>query len=208
MNTKNAKALKPRSKPQQTRSLKRARQIMDVTASLLDRVGFDDLTTILITRELGISVGSLYHYFPNKHAILRSIAENWLKEWDRVLEEIALMPVEEMEFQQIIENLSDTFLMVYQQQRGILPLIQAIYAVPELRDLDEEHDKLVVKKMSVFFKRMGLKSSTQELQRLAFCYLEITHAMLMVILNQKKSQAIKTQQDLNNVILHLLIPYK
>ncbi len=202
------KSLTPRNRPKQNRSVKRAQEIMDVTASLLDRVGFDDLTTILITRELGISVGSLYHYFPNKHAILRSIAENWLKEWDRVLDNIASMPVESMNTISIIKKLSDTFLAVYQKQRGILPLIQAIYAVPELRDLDEKHDKLVVKKMSALFKRMGLKASTKELQRIAFCYLEIIHAMLMISLNQTKAASKKTLFDLNNVIEALLKPYK
>jgi len=87
-------------------------------------------------------------------------------------------------------------------------LIQAISAVPEIRDLDEKHDKLVVKKMSALFKRMGLRTSAKELQRIAFCYLEITHAMLMVSLNQTRSAAKKTLFDLNNVIEALLTTYK
>ena len=80
--------LSPRREPLQQRSLARAQQILDVTARLLDEVGFDALTTILIAREMGISVGTLYHYFPNKHAIMYAMAEQWLREVERSLAEI------------------------------------------------------------------------------------------------------------------------
>ncbi len=60
----------PRTSPVQGRSKLRSKQIIDVTSELLERVGFDDLNTIVIAKEVGISIGSLYHYFPNKHAIL------------------------------------------------------------------------------------------------------------------------------------------
>ena len=110
MKPTNKDRLQPRRIPSQDRSIRRAKQIMDVTAKLLDRVGFDDLTTILITKELGISVGSLYHYFPNKHAILRSLAERWLKEWDITLAEISLIEVEKMDLESVVSTLSNRFL--------------------------------------------------------------------------------------------------
>ena len=72
--------------PRQSRSLQRRQEILRTTATLLDRVGFDDLTTILIAKELRISVGSLYHYFPNKQAILYALGEQWLEEQTRAAE--------------------------------------------------------------------------------------------------------------------------
>jgi len=204
---KNEKQLTPRRKPKQRRSVKRTQQILEVTARLLDKVGFDDLTTILITKELGISVGSLYHYFPNKHAILYAIAEDWLREWDKLLVDIAQLPIERMSLPDFVEQLSKTFLIVYREQKGILPLIQAMYAVPELRDLDEKHDRSVVLKMSLLFKRVGVKLANRERERIAFCYLEIVHAMLIVVLEQKKGQANKSLSDLDRVCLSLIEHY-
>ena len=58
--------LQRRRAPRQKRAQKRINEILEATARLLARVGLDDLTTVLIARELGISVGSVYHYFPNK----------------------------------------------------------------------------------------------------------------------------------------------
>ena len=68
-------------RPMQQRSRQRREEILLITGVLLERVGFDGLTTILIARELKISVGSLYHYFPNKQAILYAMAEHWLAEY-------------------------------------------------------------------------------------------------------------------------------
>jgi len=201
------KQLTPRRRPKQDRSIKRTQQIMDVTTRLLDRVGFDDLTTILITKELGISVGSLYHYFPNKHAILYAIAENWLSEWDRILDELALLSVENMELETVVDNINETFLSVYREQKGMLPLIHAMYAVPELRELDDKHDESVTKHLSNLFRRAGLSQKNKELKRIAYSYLEIAHVMLTIILEQNKVQTKKTMEDLNAVTCRLLERY-
>lgn len=189
--------LKPRRRPKQDRSIQRTQQIMDTTARLLEQVGFDDLTTILIAKELGISVGSLYHYFPNKHAIMRALAEHWLEDWNRVLEQLERLPLEQMELETLVPEFSNTFITVYRAQQGILPLVQAMFAVPELRDLDEQHDELVISRMSAIFKRIGINKPKQELKRIARVYLELTHALLLVVSEQKGVRAKRTLEDLN-----------
>ena len=70
--------LQRRHRPQQQRAQKRIDEILSVTAHLLAQVGLDDLTTVLIAREIGISVGSVYHYFPNNFAILYAVCEHWM----------------------------------------------------------------------------------------------------------------------------------
>jgi len=199
-----SRLLAPRIKPLQDRSNRRVQEIMDVTAQLLDRVGFDDLTTILISKELGISVGSLYHYFPNKHAILHSLAESWLEDWDTLLDEISLYAVEDMELVTLVTKLTDCFKCLYQQQKGILPLVHAMYAVPELRNLDEKHDRSVENRMTALFIRMGFKQSKTEINRVASIYLSITHVTLVKVLAQTGDKAQRTLADLNAINLELL----
>ena len=198
------KPLTPRRQPRQERSIQRSRQIMDVTAKLLDKVGFDDLTTILIAKELGISVGSLYHYFPNKHAILRALALNWLEHWDQVFQNIERLPLESMQLEDSVAVLTETFSAVYRQQQGILPLVQAMFAVPELRDLDEQHDEVVISNMTAIFKRMGLSQPENELNRIARTYLELTHALLLVVTEQSGARAKRTHDDLNTLTCCLI----
>lgn len=188
--------LKPRRKPLQDRSIARASQIMDVTAELMEKVGFNDLTTILIAKELGISVGSLYHYFPNKQSILRAIAKNWLQEWALLLDKIDALPLEQMSIESLVDTLLESFVALYREQRGILPLVQAMFSVPELKDLDLEHDELVISRMSRVFTRVGLKKSKNELSRIARAYLEMTHALLLVVSAQHGLRSKRTLEDL------------
>ena len=201
------KDLEQRRAPKQDRSKRRAQQIMDTTAVLLDQVGFDELTTILIAKELGISVGSLYHYFPNKQAILRAIAQSWLKDWDEAMQSLTSLPVESMTIKEVCSAIQETLFEVYKRQKGILPLVHAMYAVPELRDLDLQHDKLVVSALSSLFKRMTIAAGQRDLPRIAGLFLEITHELLVRAIRQKGKTAERTLADLQALNTHLLERY-
>jgi len=199
--------LSPRREPLQQRSVQRAQQILDVTALLLERVGFDALTTILIAREMGISVGTLYHYFPNKHAIMYAMAEQWLREAELALAEIDRWDLGALAPEQFVDRLIERQLHVYKTQHGILHLVQAMFSVPELRELDQRHDALVIEHMTAAFRRYGLQGSSTELGRLSRAYLELVHALLLVVVNQAGIRSRRTLIDLKRLTLCLLQPY-
>jgi AcrR family transcriptional regulator len=206
-NTEQTKDVAPRNAPVQGRSKLRSKQIIDVTGELLERVGLDDLNTILIAKEVGISIGSLYHYFPNKHAILYAMATRWLDEVESVLNEFEAWPIETMDFDELISKLLSTNLKVYKKQKAILTLVQAMFSVPELRQLDAQHDELVIKKMANVFKRMGINHHLKERERLARVYLESTHSLFLVVVNQKGERAKRSLNDLNLMVKMLLKTY-
>lgn len=196
--------LKPRNAPVQGRSKKRSKQIIDVTSELLERVGFDDLNTILIAKEVGISVGSLYHYFPNKHAILYAMGLSWLEEIDKVLTEIGKWPVEEMALEELVEQMLTANLKVYKRQKAVLTLVQAMFSVPELRELDAQHDELVIARMAEIFKRMGINRHLKERERLGRLYLETSHSVFLVVVHQSGERAKRTLTDLKFMLCALL----
>lgn len=193
-----------RSAPVQGRSKERSKKIMDVTSELLERVGFDDLTTVLIAKEVGISVGSLYHYFPNKHAILYAMASEWLEEIEKVLSKINAWPIEDMDLDDLLAQMLALNLKAYKKQKAILTLVQAMFSVPELRSLDTEHDELVISHMAVIFKRMGIISHIKERERLGRLYLETSHSAFLVIVNQNPERSKRTLADLKLMLFALL----
>ncbi len=70
-----APGLRPeRRQPVQGRSAARVQRMLDATADLLDEVGHERLTTSGIASRAGVSVGSLYQFFPDKHAIVAALA--------------------------------------------------------------------------------------------------------------------------------------
>lgn len=63
------KQLKPRKKPCQSRSKAMYDSILEATTHLLSEKGYAATTTNHIADRAGISIGSLYQYFPNKESI-------------------------------------------------------------------------------------------------------------------------------------------
>ena len=71
--------LEPRKTPIQTRSADTVAAISEATIQVLLSGGPDQLTTTRVAERAGVSVGTLYQYFPNKHALLFSVLEQHLK---------------------------------------------------------------------------------------------------------------------------------
>ena len=67
-----------RKQPRQARSTRLVADILEAAARVLVRYGAHRFTTARVAEAAGISVGSLYQYFPNKESILfRLQAEEW-----------------------------------------------------------------------------------------------------------------------------------
>jgi AcrR family transcriptional regulator len=193
-----------RAQPVQKRAQERRNLILGVTAELLEEVGQDDLTTILVAKRAGVSVGTLYHYFPNKYAIMYALAEQWVGEMDVALQALEIEPVESYSVKRFVESSVERILAVYTNQQGLLPLVQAMYGVPELKELDLVHDELIITSMARMFKRMDISSKANELARLGRTYLELSHALIIVAVYQKKADAEKTLSELKFLNLSLL----
>ena len=202
-----SRELAPRRKPLQQRSVERAQQIIDVAAELLEEVGFDDLTTIRIAEKSGISVGTLYHYFPNKHAILYAMGERWLGEVEAALDRLSYVPLIRLPPSEFVDLLIEGQLAVYRSQLGKLPLVQAMFSVPELRELDQRHGDLVIDRMAGMLEQYGMAGTRHELERIAGVYLELTHALLLLVVNQRGQRAQRTLSDLKHLTKCLIEGY-
>jgi len=198
------RALSPRSTPIQKRALARREQILAATAVLLEEVGQDDLTTILVAKRVGVSVGTLYHYFPNKYAILYALAEQWLGEWNLALLELEAHKIEAISLKKFVEKVLDRTLLVYKNQSGILPLVQAMFGVPELKELDSQHDGLIIASMARMFRRLEISEDQAELSRLGSEWMELSHALLLVIVDQNSKDSARSLSDLKFLSLCLL----
>lgn len=73
------KAVDPRVSraPVQKRGQVRVEAILDAAESVFGEIGVDAGTTNAIAERAGSSVGSLYHFFPNKGAILEALAARY-----------------------------------------------------------------------------------------------------------------------------------
>jgi AcrR family transcriptional regulator len=75
--TDNPKAFQ-RRKPKQARSQATYDSILEAAEQMLERDGADGLNTNRIAERAGVSIGTLYQYFPDKAAILLATAQRSL----------------------------------------------------------------------------------------------------------------------------------
>src|SRR6516165_11432916 len=70
----------PRKKPRQERSQVTVEAILDATARVLCTIGYDRASTNRIALAAGVSVGSLYQYFPSKEALVAALVERHVEQ--------------------------------------------------------------------------------------------------------------------------------
>jgi AcrR family transcriptional regulator len=71
-------SLNPRKSPRQGRSIATVDAIFEATIQVLLGDGLMRLTTTRVAHRAGVSVGTLYQYFPNKEALLFAVLERHL----------------------------------------------------------------------------------------------------------------------------------
>ena len=79
-------AVDPRKRPLQKRSRSTVEVILEAAAQVLERDGYSATTTDLIAERAGVSIGSLYQYFPNKDAVLLALTQQHAEAARAVLE--------------------------------------------------------------------------------------------------------------------------
>jgi AcrR family transcriptional regulator len=68
-----AAAVQPRKQPRQARARATMEAILDAGAHILGERGWVGTTTNAVAERAGVSIGSLYQYFPNKLALVEAV---------------------------------------------------------------------------------------------------------------------------------------
>jgi len=167
--------LKIRKQPSQARSREKVRLVLDTAAELLVTQGVDSVSTPRIAEISGVTVGSIYQYFPNKESILHELYQRWL---DDALETYATYSDQHQKvrsaevffsglFRHYLSGLSE------HQHRLSVELGTALRSNKELQLLDSLHEKRLGAAVNQDLVRLGVlrkngKFSKARSRRLAF----------------------------------------
>ena len=77
--------LAPRKQPRQLRARATVEAVLDAAVDVIAERGFSDVSTNAIAERAGISIGSLYQYFPNKDAIVVALFDRHLQGVEEVV---------------------------------------------------------------------------------------------------------------------------
>jgi AcrR family transcriptional regulator len=198
-----SKKLSPRNVPVQQRAHRQRDKILKATSELLETVGVDELTTIRVAEAVGISVGTLYHYFPNKHAILHSLAENWIETVLQGLEDIGQRDLSNVAIKDFVVLITGIFEALFIKHSPLLPLINAINTLPELNSLKVDFKQQLIKALGGIFIDLNVCDSTTESERLSLVYWQLLQGMLMLYVDAEPKSD-KTLSDIKYLQYSLL----
>src|SRR5271168_3997289 len=93
-------SISSRKQPKQARSTELVAAILEAAVQVLAKEGAQRFTTARVAEKAGVSVGSLYQYFPNKAAILfRLQSDEWRQTTELlrvILEDVQRPPLERL----------------------------------------------------------------------------------------------------------------
>ena len=137
--------------PVQGRSRERVNTILNCTIELIKEVGVQGLKTSEIARQAGISLPSLYRYFPNKTAIIKALAEQHIQKLEGLLQTF----LTDFDLDEGFDHLIDVYAQFYRSEPGYKEIWSGVESMPELQELDlgelyDNAERLSVKAKSRF----------------------------------------------------------
>ena len=136
----------PRKRPRQDRSKSTVDSILGATTRVLVKRGFDGLTTNAVAAAAGVSIGSLYQYFPNKEALVAALIDRHCEEMNASilaeLTRVANLPLAQAA-RCVIELTIRAHAIDPQLHRVLTEQVPRIGKLARLRELDEISHRMV-----------------------------------------------------------------
>jgi AcrR family transcriptional regulator len=127
--------LSPRKNGFQDRAKDTVNFIIEATTQLLEEKGLKHLSTNKIVERAGISIGTLYQYFPNKESIIHHLVERLFNSMaDDMVETINKLNLDGQNLKQAIELLLEQFFVKHQEKSGIFQqFLMSVVSVEHLK---------------------------------------------------------------------------
>ena len=138
----------PRKEPRQERARATVDAILAATARILVKEGYDRASTNRIALEAGVSVGSLYQYFPSKEALVAALIEKHSTDMVRYLEDRAASHPPGAPLRSIIREVVHAMVEAHRVDpklhRVVMEQVPRVGALKRLTELDE-HALLLIR---------------------------------------------------------------
>lgn len=135
-------------RPQQKRSIQMKETILEVSKSLFCENGYYNTTTNEIAKTAGISIGSLYSYFPDKDAILTELLERSNQyHFSNVFEKLRPESSAQLylkEPKKWLYDLVNTLIQLHEAEKDFLRELNVLYfAKPEVKAIKDSQSEKV-----------------------------------------------------------------
>ena len=176
------KKLSARKRPSQQRSRQTVEKIIDATRDLLkqtDSTGSPRITTHHIAKKAGISVGSLYQYFPNTEAVVFEVYREILEQVPKILDKFDSLEYLSLPRDEFFEKLNRALTKAEPDADIVIAMLHVSKTYPMLEEEERRHAERTAKRIAAFLKHYGSGWSLKKLERLVLYVYYMDHASWM-----------------------------
>ena len=173
------RGIEPRRVPVQARSRERVERILDAAAQLLSDEGYDAVKTNLIAKRAGVSIGSIYQFFPNRFAIFNALADRYRKKIASALSKTMGPESPDRPWEEALEDGFESLAEMWRDDWAFHMVWLAIQNTAELTEARERYREMLINEELVYFLRRILPDrSDSRLQAIARVMLEAGNVLL------------------------------
>ena len=200
--------LSPRKAPRQSRSQATVTAILDATARILVERGFAAASTNAVAERAGVSVGSLYQYFPNKDALVSALR---VRHGEQMMAAIQRALTKAMEAT-LVEALAGLIEATVEAHRVDADLHRVLEEQLGSTDVDAQRDEytdVMEDRIVALLARHRDEISAPDLKLAAFMLMQAAHALIHAVVRQRpKGISLKhaTQEIVSMMTAYLTSP--
>ncbi|MBE9053793.1 TetR family transcriptional regulator [Nostocales cyanobacterium LEGE 11386] len=177
---------KMRRKPQQIRSQERVDGILNAAEELFIEVGYEQTTTRAIATRAKVPIGSLYQFFPDKHAILKALAVRYFQQEYQLFAKLHTKEAETLPVAVYVDQVIDAFDHFMNSHPGYRAVYEQLlnlmtYSAIEAMD---DYEYQIVDELAAFFGRLNPKLDAEKCQAIALVVVKVVGDLLWLASSQ------------------------
>ncbi len=177
-----------RRAPAQARSRERVEKMLAAAKDLIAEKGSDALRMGEVAERAGVSIGSLYQFFPDKAAVIRTLAERYNAEGRACIAEGLEGIADAAGLRRAFAALIDTYYGIFLAEPVMRDIWSGTQADPALRDLDREDSRINGAVLARVMARLRPGADPAGIEASAFLVMQLGEATMRLAISVDRAE--------------------
>jgi AcrR family transcriptional regulator len=192
--------------PTQRRSRERMESLLSTAAALIAAKGSDAMRMSEVAEKAGVSIGSLYQYFPDKAAILRTLAERYDAQGRECIR-VELDAVRDMPgLRAALGRLTDAYYRMFLAEPVMRDIWSGTQADKSLQDMDLAENRALGGMLAEVLARLQPRADRAELETSAFLTMHLVGATVRLAITVDPAEGEALVATFKRMMLKEILP--
>lgn len=195
-----------RRAPSQRRSRERVERILAAAATLIAQGGSDAMRMSEVAAKAGVPIGSLYQYFPDKAAIIRTLAARYNAQGRACIKAELANVGDTAALRAAFGRLIDIYYRMFLSEPVLRDIWSGTQTDKGLRDLELEDSRLNASVLAEAMARVRPDLNRVELAVSAFLIMQLGEATMRLAISVKRSEGDALVEAYERMVLREIAP--